>query len=299
MRLNFLGGNSILLIIFPQHRKRTRVLFSQKIIHKYVGNNIKMNPSKIGIAIIESLPSTEKQTGEELFNSTLKYVSFQKTFLDNELHKVENKEELLKVLNELYVNAIDNQKFYFLHFEIHGNDDGVSLKNGDFVFWSEILPLFRNLNILYKNNLSIYLAVCKGNSLLRFINPIDRSPFGVIIGSFNNIYNYDIINYFENFYTKFFDKFSIFDAYNTVKKINLKSEFSLISSHHVIKHLLELQKESKDKELIVNALNESFGKIENQSKNIGIVYEYLNQEVNRIFTEYEIKEDFFLMNDLE
>jgi len=257
-----------------------------------------MNPSKIGVAIIESLPSSEKQTGEELFNSTLKYISFQKQYLENELHKISNKEELLQVLNKLYENAKDNLKFYFLHFEIHGNDDGISLKNGDFVFWHEIIPLFRNLNVLYKNNLSIYLAVCKGNSLLRFINPIDRSPFGVLLGSFNDVYNYDIINYFENFYTKFFDEFSIFDAYNTVKKIKIESEFSLISSHYVIKHLLELQKESKDKELILNALNESFGEIENQSKNIGIVYGYLKQEVNRIFTEYEIKKDFFLMNDM-
>jgi len=257
-----------------------------------------MNPLKIGVAIIESLPNTEKQTGEELFNSTLKYISFQKKYLENELHKIESKEDLLEVLNKLYENAKEHQKFYFLHFEIHGDDNGISLKNGDFVYWSEILPLFRNLNILYRNNLSVYLAVCKGNSLLKFINPIERSPFGVVIGSFNDIYNYDIISYFENFYTKFFDKFSVFDAYNTVKKINLKSEFSLISSHHVIRHLLELQKESKDKELILNALNDSFGKIENQSKSIGIVYEYLNQEVNRIFTEFTIEENFFLMNDL-
>ena len=40
MRLNFLGGNSILLIIFPKQRKRTRVLFPQKIIHKYVSYNL-------------------------------------------------------------------------------------------------------------------------------------------------------------------------------------------------------------------------------------------------------------------
>ncbi len=41
MRLNFLAGNSILLIIFPQHRKMTRVLFPQKIIHKYVVTNLR------------------------------------------------------------------------------------------------------------------------------------------------------------------------------------------------------------------------------------------------------------------
>jgi len=38
--LNFLTGNSILLIIFPHQRKRTRVLFPQKIIHKYVTQHL-------------------------------------------------------------------------------------------------------------------------------------------------------------------------------------------------------------------------------------------------------------------
>lgn len=48
MRLNFLAGNSILLIIFPKHRKRTRVLFPQKIIHKYVGNKQRTKTNEMG-----------------------------------------------------------------------------------------------------------------------------------------------------------------------------------------------------------------------------------------------------------
>jgi len=257
-----------------------------------------MNPSKIGIAIIESLPENEKQTGEELFNTTLKYITFQKQFLENELYKVDNKKNFLNILLKIYEKAKRENKFYFLHFEVHGNDNGVILKNNDFVSWSEILPLLRNLNILYKNNLSVYLAVCKGNSLMKYIEPNDRSPFGLIIGSFFDVYNVDITNYFEKFYTKFFEKFSPFDAYNTGKMLNLRSDFSLISSHHIIDSLLEFQKENKDKELILKALNDSFGDISSQSKSIKIVFNYLLKEVNRIYSEYRIKKDFYLMNDL-
>ena len=55
MRLNFLIGNSILLIIFPQHRKKTRVLFPQKIIHKTVVVNMQKLFTKNFIPLLISI----------------------------------------------------------------------------------------------------------------------------------------------------------------------------------------------------------------------------------------------------
>ncbi len=55
MRLNFLNGNSILLIIFPQHRKTTRVLFPQKIIHKYVTVHMRKTIGKDIIPLLISI----------------------------------------------------------------------------------------------------------------------------------------------------------------------------------------------------------------------------------------------------
>ena len=61
MRLNFLNGNSILLIIFPKQRKTTRVFFPQKIIHKYVGNNIKTE-RKLTFGIAQYTSLTQEQS---------------------------------------------------------------------------------------------------------------------------------------------------------------------------------------------------------------------------------------------
>ena len=66
MRLNFLVGNSILLIIFPKHRKRTHVLFPQKIIHKYVVSNLITIKTEILAWRKFPEPSGENYTDEQL-----------------------------------------------------------------------------------------------------------------------------------------------------------------------------------------------------------------------------------------
>lgn len=141
---------------------------------------------------------------DELFTTTLKYINYSKKIYGNEFYDVNNKKELFLYLQEIISTAKNESKFYFLHFEVHGNKNGISLKNDEFVHWNELIPLFRELNILYKNTLSVYLAVCEGLSLLKAINKFDRSPFAFVIGGYSKVYDRDILNGFEEFYREFF-----------------------------------------------------------------------------------------------
>ncbi len=70
MQLNFLSGNSILLIIFLQHRKTTRVLFPQKIIHKYVRHkqNQRMNKR------ISKIPNDVQDRNSDAWKKLCEYV---------------------------------------------------------------------------------------------------------------------------------------------------------------------------------------------------------------------------------
>lgn len=254
-----------------------------------------MTVEKLGVAIIQSLNPEERQTGKELYETTLKYISFSKNYLENDFFDVSNSEDFFKVLNEILIKAKTENKFYFLHFEIHGNEYGIELKNGDFINWKQLLEPLRELNILYKNQLSIYLAVCHGNTILRSIEPLNRSPFAFIIGSFFEIYNSDILNGFEKFYSIFFENYKIEHALQEMKKTCKKSDFTIITSNYVIDTLLEMEQKSTEKEKLIKMLNETFdrdSKIEEKLAN------EIKGKIIQAFEEHKIDRDYFLMNDL-
>lgn len=254
-----------------------------------------MDIKKIGIAIIQSLGADERQTGKELYESTLKYISFSKNYLENDFFDIENKEDFFYTINKIIFTAKNEKKFYFLHFEIHGNENGIELKNGDFINWKQLLEPLRELNILYKNQLSIYLAICHGSSIIRAINPTDRSPFAFIIGSFSEIYNFDILNGFEKFYTIFFENFKIELAYEEMKKICEKSNFTIITSNYVIDTLLEMVAKSNEKEKLLKILNDTF---DNNTKHENKSFIEIKEKIIQAFEEHKINKDYFMMNDL-
>lgn len=258
---------------------------------------------RFGIIIFESLPDEDIKTGYELFSSTLTNKTYEEELLHIEYLDLENKDiflnELLRIANE----AIDNNYFYFLHFEIHGFNGGLILKNGEEIFWHELLPIFQMMNIHYLDTLVIYLAVCEGASLLKEINPIERSPFGSIVASPHKIIEKDLAIGFEKFYDKFFFSFELkasLEEYNTVIK-NEKSRLSLITSQYCINTLCNIERETADKETLFKILEDTFNKHDPNFKNLpeSEVFEVLKKELYEIFEEFKLNKDFYLMNDLK
>lgn len=255
-----------------------------------------MTFEKLGVAVFQSLNEKEKQTGKELIDTTLKYISFSKPYLENEFFDIDSSEEFFKTLEKIIIKAKNENKFYFLHFEIHGNENGIVLKNGDFISWKFLLEPMRELNIYYKDQLSIYLAICQGNSIISSIEPLNRSPFGFIIGSSFEIYNSDILNSFEKFYTIFFENFKIIDAFEEMKKASIKSNFTLITSNYMIDTLIEMLQNSNEREKLIKMLNETFNsdtdKIEEN------LAEEIKVKIIEAFDKHKIDKDYYLMSDL-
>jgi hypothetical protein len=141
LRLNFLNGNSILLIIFPQHRKRTRVLFPQKIIHKYVANNMKKlhqilflvlfilisckkksekKAEKKEVIIEKSLTKEDIKTIEletEPKIETLKIRKYAESILKNEIYPSDN-DETFECIKQIFTKDKNDLKFYFKVFRV-------------------------------------------------------------------------------------------------------------------------------------------------------------------------------------
>lgn len=258
---------------------------------------------RFGIIIFESLPDEDVKTGYELYSSTLTNKTYEENFLYIEYIDLNDKEHFLKELLRVANEAIDNNYFYFLHFEIHGFNGGLILKNNDEVFWHELLPIFQMINIHYLNTLGIYLAVCEGASLIKEINPMARSPFGFIVASTQKIIETDLAIGFEQFYKKFFFSFELpesLEQYNSIIK-NEKSKLSLVTSQYCIDTLCDIERETADKEKLLKILDETFNKHDPNFKNLpeSVVHEVLEKELYEIFEECKLNKDFYLMNDLK
>jgi hypothetical protein len=251
--------------------------------------------TNIGFVIFESLLQTK--TGLELHSTTIKYNLFDKPFF-NLYFDIEDKTSFLISLNEILKQAKEQYVFFFLHFEMHGYEGGVQLKNKEYVSWNEILPILREINIIYRNKLGISMAVCHGASLLKSIDVLDRSPFRFIVSSHRKLNEYDLTIGFEQFFSYLVKDFRVIEAvYKYNQTINDSSnELYIITSEFCLNALLQL--ESDEKQNINDLFTSHFNSDKKNDKLTNNVINNLKKEAMLIFKEMEIDPNYFLMKDL-
>lgn len=255
------------------------------------------------LVIISSIPVDEKQTGEELHSSLITYKKFTEENLHSSYHDISNKDELFNLLSELVKNSMEKNHFYILHFEVHGFSGGIQLKDGELVSWEELIPEFRKMNVHYADMLLIVLAVCKGASILQFVDPSERSPFRGLVSSAKDLSEPDIINGFEVFYDHYFFTFDIVggvEKFNSVKT-NQEGNLSVITSETCFDRICDLDRPSADIPSLIESVREQFDiKHPDKSKWPQKRKDKLIEVELRAITE-DVKKNkgFFLMKDLK
>ena len=258
---------------------------------------------KFGILLFESLNDSEPKTGKILSEEILRYKQFEEKVLSVEYFDINNKSEFISHLSSKVDEAISHNHYYFVHFEIHGFNGGIELKNNEKISWKEIFPFLRKLNLHYKNYLILYLGVCKGASLIQFIDPSERAPFRSIVASAHNIKSHDLLIGFEAFYTKFFFSFDIplsLEEFNKTIK-HQKSKLHLITSEYCFDQMCDMDRSTADHKgldsIILENLKKAmphFGYLKKKEQT-----KYIAIEKKRIADECKANRDFFLMNDLD
>lgn len=258
---------------------------------------------RIELVILESIRSEEKQTGYELHASTVTYKKFAEENLNSSYHDVADRQELLSLLEKLVDIAVHENHFFILHFEVHGYDGGFQLKNGDQIEWRELLPLFQKLNVHYADMLMIILAVCKGASLLQFLDPTERSPFRALVSSARKMVEPDIVNGFEAFYDHYFFSFDIEGAvekYNSVID-SPDGRLSLLTSEMCFDRLCDLDRETADIPAIIEAAKGNFH-LKHPDK-VGFpeieINKIIESDLRLMFEEVKKNKGYFLMKDLK
>lgn len=194
--------------------------------------------------VIESLDSTEKKTGTELYNDLLRWKEFEhKDKLSVELIEISNKNNFIKCLKRIELESLGNDIYPILHLEIHGsqNLDGLVLNSGELVGWNDIYSFLININSNIGNNLFLTLAVCHGAYLMQLIKLDRPAPFWGFIGSFETINVSDLMLRYYEFYKEFLDSFNLNLAFDKLQKSNpnVPSTYRFISSETTFKEVYQ------------------------------------------------------------
>jgi len=132
------------------------------------------------VAIIESIPTGQLQTGRDLFDSVLAPASA----IDPEfakLYRVKSASEFLGALDKVRSSTERFRRSPIVHIETHGNKEGITLSNDEFVAWSEIAAMLTSINTLSRMNLLVVAAMCHGWHMVSLLRPVERAPaFGII-----------------------------------------------------------------------------------------------------------------------
>lgn len=249
---------------------------------------------EFGLVIIESLRENDLKTGTLLHNGLMKNKKFQEPTLSSFLYTVKTKEELFQKLTEIIVRIKIDKLFPILHFEMHGFEDGIQLSSNEIVGWNELLPIFREINILLSNKLTIMMGMCRGITIAFEIDTSKRAPFNLIIGTIRDINGIELLNGYDAFYDNYF---FTFDSVKSTQLMNneidaIQSTFTYLKAEYFFDILVEHDRTAK------HSIIERERKNELKDKSTEEIRLFTENEIKNIFGNYDDK-DYFLMTDLK
>jgi len=156
------------------------------------------------IFVIESLRLGDDETGTELFNDVIRPRMMQ-IGLENqcELIRVNSKQEFLDAIEHIRQLEIHHLANPIIHFEMHGDEDGLQLENDDYIDWPELQFYLLQLNGISGNNLFVSMATCFGGYIHKTINPGAWAPFWGFAGPFDEVFEDEVILNYSAFYNEF------------------------------------------------------------------------------------------------
>lgn len=230
--------------------------------------------------ILQSLREKDRKTGKEIFdNLKNKCKIFFKEY--------RTKQELIDILEFIKVDIQTTDKKPFVHFDCHGNENGIGVVKVDsteeLITWNEIGDLFREIYIASTKKSILCFSSCKGFNSIKVIPEFKICPFDYVAGSFEEIGFDDSYEAFNEFYKQLISGIDIKSAAYHIHKKYDKMKFICFSSKVLFelgaKSYLELKttKEEleKRKQTTVKALGS--GSTLNQLQNKLIEYKYSEQ----------------------
>ena len=194
------------------------------------------------IYVIESLRPDDDETGTELFNDVIRPRMMQKG-LENqcELIRVNTKQEFLDAIEYIRQMEIHQLANPIIHFEMHGDENGLQLGNNDCIDWPELQFFLLQLNGICGNNLFVSMATCYGGYIYKTINPAAWTPFWGFAGAFDEVFEDEVILNYSAFYNEFLQSGDFNRAIDALNSANPggHSPFRFMNTEYVFQRAYE------------------------------------------------------------
>lgn len=189
------------------------------------------------IYIIESLQYGDTSTGTNLHNDLLRYQSLKHPDFESILKNPKDKKEWNELFAEIKKGCEENGNAPIIHFEVHGSSDkkGLVLTSKELITWEELYQNLVPINQILRNELFITMAVCHGSFFLKSSYINRQTAFQGIVGSFDEIFESDLVIRYEAFYSELFNSFDLNKAYEQLAASNpdMPNTYRCFSSEYV------------------------------------------------------------------
>jgi hypothetical protein len=198
-----------------------------------------MAKTEYRIHIIESFDGiNDPKVGHNLYNEILKIIKASNCKTKIRYFDVNTSQQLFNSLNTIKKNCEENDTSPVIHFCMHGNKNGLVLKNNDLIKYAELSEILSEINEAAHGELLLIMDACRGNNLTLWLNPYLTCPFLSVFGSNKAIGMWEPLKGFMGFY-KALIRTSRWGYAVRQFKVNCpddQSSFRFLSDHTVLKN---------------------------------------------------------------
>jgi hypothetical protein len=176
--------------------------------------------------ILDSTPQGQAQNGVQLFQALEPLLQSLPDPLPIERTEIPTRSSLNDAIHKVMNTAVRTDRIPLLHIECHGNDDGIALANGDFVYWDELCEHLTRLNITTRLNLFVSIAACLGAYLISQFVPTQRAPVSACLSITKKAYPDELFRGFFAFYRSLLTTLDGDAALRELKRVNVAEDQS-------------------------------------------------------------------------
>ncbi|SDE84924.1 hypothetical protein SAMN05216464_11042 [Mucilaginibacter pineti] len=191
-----------------------------------------------GIVVIQSLPDEEVQTGKILYDDIIARRCDQNGH-GKYFYNPADKAAFFVCLEEICAYVHQDELMPVIHFEIHGSQKGLALKNGEHVLWTEIQEYCRFINTSVQNQLIITLATCYGSGIWQMIDITKPAPYWGYIGPREKIGSGNLMEDFGDFYDSLLTEKSWEKALNILVMNGTRKKYAYLHCEGIFEHFIE------------------------------------------------------------
>lgn len=171
------------------------------------------------IIVIQSLFNGDKKSGKDLYEDVIRpgieYRRDGGIKMTHEYFDVSSKKQFVEILKYLDAKSSYVPGGILIHLEMHGSDkqNGLYLSNRDLITLTELVQLFRTINIKNSNRLYISMATCYGRQLYEGVDPNDKSPYSGYISASKEVKTHEVVEDFSELFSRLIESGNLIQAY--------------------------------------------------------------------------------------